>query len=289
MTRSNLRLHWRIFLVFFFAASQAADGGQEDARIRQGPWGHIAFTAEHSFPFMKPLPEAHSHLISLSELISNGPKISALIMDRYGFLRRVNFNCESGEISIGSRMEDYINEALPTIQRKLCGVTVYPLARLARYLWSDAGLDGKSRRTAYWIPSESYRSADSIIFKSYIVENWDSPQVNLADTQRFVVEEINCRDAKTRSQWLDSPRSAPVVNDSLTWEKFDPNSIASAVRSRLCADSSILATPESIKAGNAPAQAGTAAGIESAKKKCIELGFKQGTEKFGECVLTLSK
>jgi hypothetical protein len=32
-----------------------------------------------------------------------------------------------------------------------------------------------------------------------------------------------------------------------------------------------------------------AAGVEAAKGKCSELGFKNGTEKFGECVLRLSR
>jgi tetratricopeptide (TPR) repeat protein len=34
---------------------------------------------------------------------------------------------------------------------------------------------------------------------------------------------------------------------------------------------------------------GTSNSIEDAKKKCVDLGFKPATEKFGQCVLRLSK
>jgi hypothetical protein len=47
---------------------------------------------------------------------------------------------------------------------------------------------------------------------------------------------------------------------------------------------STLKTPVSTGLTVTPAQ-----GIEEAKKKCVDLGFKNGTEGFGKCVLQLSK
>jgi hypothetical protein len=46
----------------------------------------------------------------------------------------------------------------------------------------------------------------------------------------------------------------------------------------LCVTSAVHAQP----APNAPA-------LDWAKKKCIDLGFKAGTERFGSCVLQLSR
>ena len=47
-----------------------------------------------------------------------------------------------------------------------------------------------------------------------------------------------------------------------------------------------IATTESVKE---PQLKHSVAAIESAKEKCRDLGFKLGTEKFGDCVLRLSK
>jgi hypothetical protein len=282
-------------------SAREVSANEEEGRIRQGIWGHIAFTVEHSMPFGKPIPEAHQHLINISELSSNGQLTSAWVVNKYGVLRRLNFNCESGGVSVdmwgggglfSSRTlvidvkvyDPDMAEALPAIQRKLCGTLVYPLGRIARYLWSDAGPSGKERNTIYWIPSESYRSADSVVIKGYAVDNWDSMQANLPDSQQFFSAEFHCRDAKSRSQPLDSWQAPAAIADGVAWSNSN-----SVIRNRLCFDSSIMPSPEPLKKENDALRKGEAANLESAKRKCIELGFKQGTEKFGECVLTLSR
>lgn len=47
--------------------------------------------------------------------------------------------------------------------------------------------------------------------------------------------------------------------------------------------------PIRVKSLAAPAQNNRNSSLDTAKDKCEELGFRKGTEKFGECVLTLSK
>jgi hypothetical protein len=56
----------------------------------------------------------------------------------------------------------------------------------------------------------------------------------------------------------------------------------------LCINSKMKALDNEASVSKSTASSNTAS-MEQAKGKCIELGFKAGTESFGQCVLKMAK
>jgi len=59
----------------------------------------------------------------------------------------------------------------------------------------------------------------------------------------------------------------------------------------ICVDKNTIVTQpsKSISSGVVPSSFSSAVSMEQAKSKCQDLGFKAGTESFGQCILKLTK
>jgi len=177
---------------------------------------------------------------------------------------------------------------------KLCGEDLPNGHRLE---WLQSG--GNS--VFYYVPETTYvRSTSPRII---VIENiatftpWTSglPEVTVIQKPVFSSEEINC---STFSARQTAPHLFGEINPTSykDWTAIGKGSELEPIARRFCQDSGLqvrvenprpaeqLPQPipkESEKINSMP--------IEAAKRTCSELGFMVGTEKFGTCVLQLTK
>jgi len=311
-----MKLHSRFFnilrfkFIFFalFSPLLAANENQEMSSIRQnGTWTVITWKSSTAI-WGNTVNEYTS--IDLSSFVSNGPVVSAwFVQSRLGLLYRLTIDCENGTakqdrwyigglfgggpwtLSYDTKFGDGTEETYPTIRSKLCGNVISPIGLIAKYLYSVEGGNklGESPKTFYWIPSRSSRSLDRVVIQMYQQPDWGPVKTTLSNQDTFSYVEFSCKEQRAKFRPRVEFNTVEKPSNEIPWEPLPNRSIGELARVRLCNDSSIVESTEYLTNNKQIESQSIEEKIGSAVKKCEELGFIPRTEKFGQCVLTISK
>jgi hypothetical protein len=265
---------------------------QIEAIIEAGTWGVVAVSAD----------EKQTMRIDYGTLTHSGGSVEFWVTHTDQPLSKYTINCsrqdyrlvhfQVGSIAWGTSSGlKLINNNVPivegtmasVIQKKLCGRLVPALGVIVKYLFST------DTATWYWVPSFSYRGAESVTVPVHLELPAGAAPGEISADSNFYNWEFHCSQNRSRSGPLSSWGRVPDIGETEEWQGFEEGSGLSTVRSKLCSDPTIvLRQADPVPTDNSNVDK-TLAAVENAKEKCLKLGFKVGTERFGECVLTLSK
>lgn len=118
-------------------------------------------------------------------------------------------------------------------------------------------------------------------FKWYVDEFWESGSKGIEETDQLA--DAHCRKYKKRAVWAEdfSPRSF-----------FKYRNYTCIPEDKYICKVQLLENNDSrckVQAKTRVEDSSGLSGLREAESKCTSLGFKQGTEKFAECVLQLSR
>ncbi len=191
------------------------------------------------------------------------------------------FNSGLEELSVDYSMPE--GSVAYVVYKKVCGRFIPSLGVKVKYLFSD------DTHTVYWIPSLAYRGAQSVTSLVYVEVPADGSPGEITPASMFFYWEVDCVASRGRTGASGPWRQIQKIEAAVKWNEYSDGTSGVVVRNKLCADPKIVFRQADVELGGASSMAEASMALDAAKEKCLELGFKSGTERFGECVLTLSK
>jgi hypothetical protein len=220
--------------------------------------------------------------VDLKNLKASGPTLNTYIAfvdkEKKQYTGPFEFviNCQQTTYKMGSR--DTIQWDPKTAggiaATKLCGDVSKVDGDKYEFLASFVPSNTKIRTDQYWVPKNVVRDSnhpDVLIVKVFYSHaapplDFEKPSAALA--------EVNCQKSIVRFSFGTVGKLS--VDLSKEWSPLVANN---PMYLKICANNAL-----EVKSSVAEP-----VGIESAKAKCEDLGFKKGTERFGQCVLQLIK
>jgi len=136
-----------------------------------------------------------------------------------------------------------------------------------------------NKYTVFWWEYEKDFADGKSVSKTYRVYQMTTPENKL--TYHYV--SLRC-ESRTYVATI-----TPFVKDQKWVAEPPPNSAYGFLMSKACGINYNYQNQNASKASSGTSGANSRVDIDEAKSKCVELGYKRGTEQYGNCVLKLSK
>jgi len=170
----------------------------------------------------------------------------------------------------------------------ICGVNSEEGKIYLAFADAWGGIETQSFRYIGWIPSKmkiSYDNPKVIDIPMYSF-NWNKKKGDAHDVLSSSLAKVNC-DSKTIS-WK-GVTADPKSSNNLFFKTTGPINLNARYMYLINKSCEIMGLQKKEEAAAEPIKKSSRNTMLEAKKKCATLGFKTGTEKFGNCVLELTK
>jgi hypothetical protein len=242
----------------------------------KGQWMHVSATAKNNF-----LIDANN-IKFVGDEIYTYMAIIDVEKNQYSGPFEFILNCQSKSYKLGATTTPQWSPTTAggIAANKLCGDIHRDNGDKYEFLGSFMQKETKVWTDHYWVPKDIYRDAkapDVFIVKYFYS---DSPPPLNFNTTLGALAEVDCRNSKLRLSF-GTPGKL-TIDTSKDW---GPLNQGNPMYTKTCLNKEIVI--KEFPMSKSPQM--ESIGIDSAKSKCIDLGFKTGTEAFGKCVLQLSK
>jgi len=295
MNKAERTVYFFAFIMLFsgfsvkaFSMSTKEARAQIDAIVKDGAWGVVAVSVD----------EKKTWAIDYKTLTYSGNSVEFWMLQTDQPLGKMVIDCSRQKYRLSFFQVVFFESGLKTlvddgsfpegsvfsvIHKKLCGRLVPALGVIVKYLSSTDTV------TFYWVPSFAYRVARSVTIPFYNESPSSAPPGEISASSNFAKWEFDCVESRGRVG-SDGPwGQVPDIGETEEWVSYGEGSVGSVMRAKLCSDPNIVLRQTDLRPSESANAGSPFEAIEKVKAKCVELGFKAGTERFGECVLTLSK
>jgi hypothetical protein len=276
------------FSTTLFSMSTKDARAQIDAIVKDGAWGVAAVSADGKKTWTidyKTLTYS-GNSVEFWMLVTDQPLGKVVIDCSRQKYRLSHFQIVLFESGLKTLVDDGSfpeGSVFSVIHKKLCGRLVPALGVIVKYLSST------DTTTFYWVPSFAYRVARSVTIPVYIESPAGAPPGEISAGSTFAKWEFDCVESRGRIGSVGPWGKVPDIGETEEWQSYGEGTVGSLVRAKLCSDPTIVLRQTDLRPSESANAGRPLEAVEKVKAKCVELGFKAGTERFGECVLTLSK